>query len=89
MLHPVWVPPVGTVWKLLEHAERPPGSLGAQAGAAALTFLPPANDVSKRPSDGEGEEWHVNSCSRQGESEELSSQVEENCFGKKQAANNL
>ena len=48
--------PLALFWKLLEHAERRLGSLGAQTGAEALAFLPPARVVSKRLSDREGEE---------------------------------
>lgn len=51
--------PLALFWKLLEHAESRPGSLGAQTGAEALTFLPPARAVSERLSDRDGEELHV------------------------------
>lgn len=72
-LLPGWAPPgrartccilcaccsLALFWKPLEHAESGLGSLGAQTGAKALAFLPPARAVSKCLSDRDGKELNV------------------------------
>lgn len=69
----------------MEHAESRPGSLGTGTEAAALTFLPPARTASKCLSGCDGEDLHITAAGiRLGQKS-----LEDNWFGKKQAANNL
>lgn len=79
---------LGTALDASERAQSQPGSSGAGTGTGASMTLLLSRAASKCLSAGEGGVVYA-SCSNQAESEDPSSQIGENHFGKKQAANNL
>ena len=81
--------PVALFWMLLEHAESWPGSfwgLGLEPGPSHSYRFPELSpNACQLVKAGVGH----NSCRNQAGSKERSLQIKENCFGKKQATNNL